>query len=171
MADALAWELGAYFGKEFSRVTMVRDDVAEIACVEPWMVRVEPNDKGGGWRTVVLRGDDELTDYRGFSSPTRVVSLALGYVDGFLSAGDEQGERSVFDLFREVEAHEDYVFGTVFVKGDFGCSECGGFTEHIPLCELRDDALGVPDGFSAKAAKDRLAEEGNEYIAWERSTT
>jgi hypothetical protein len=51
----------------------------------------------------------------------------------------------VLELFDEVKAHRDYVFGTVFVRQDF-------------------PGENVPAGFSARHATDALAEAGNEYI-------
>ena len=54
-------------------------------------------------------------------------------------------ETSIFDLWREVQMHPDYIFGTIFVPGDFPDEK-------------------VPDDFSANRATDRLCEVGNEYI-------
>ena len=51
----------------------------------------------------------------------------------------------VFDLWREVQMHPDYVFGTIFVSGDLPGEK-------------------VPDDFPSNRATDRLAEVGNEYI-------
>jgi hypothetical protein len=54
-------------------------------------------------------------------------------------------EPSVFDLFRVVQEHPDYVFGTIFVPGDFPGSV-------------------VPDDFDAGNAVDCLVAAGNEFI-------
>lgn len=54
---------------------------------------------------------------------------------------------TIFEMFRAVREHPDFVFGIMYVKEDFP----GGV---------------VPDDFSAKWGSDRLAETGNEYI-WE----
>lgn len=51
----------------------------------------------------------------------------------------------IFDLWRKVQAHPDYVFGTIFVPGDFPNEE-------------------VPEDFPANRATDALAERGNLYI-------
>lgn len=52
---------------------------------------------------------------------------------------------SIHDLFRAVREHPDFVFGTIFVTGDFPDEQ-------------------VPDDFDASRATDALAERGNQYI-------
>lgn len=52
---------------------------------------------------------------------------------------------SIFDLMRAVREHPDYVFGTIFVTGDFPDEQ-------------------VPDDFPVNRATDALAEAGNEFI-------
>ncbi len=59
--------------------------------------------------------------------------------------GDPSGPE-IHSLFRRVQKHPDFVFGTIFVRGDFPRGE-------------------VPDDFSRKWATDILAERGNLYIA------
>lgn len=51
----------------------------------------------------------------------------------------------IFELFRRVREHPDFVFGAIFVAGDFP-----------------NDA--VPEDFPSNRADDALAERGNEFI-------
>ena len=67
---------------------------------------------------------------------------------GWDAYAEESDPSDVFELFRTVEAHPDYVFGTIFTPDDFP----GG---------------RVPADFSTNRAKGALAESGNEYIAEE----
>lgn len=52
---------------------------------------------------------------------------------------------SIYDQFRGVREHPDFVFGTIFVRGDFP----GGV---------------VPETFHRREASEALAQAGNEYI-------
>jgi hypothetical protein len=54
-------------------------------------------------------------------------------------------DETIFDLMAKVREHPDYVFGTIFVRGDF-------------------PGEVVPDDFPVRQVEDRLAEHGNEMI-------
>jgi hypothetical protein len=58
---------------------------------------------------------------------------------------DRADDEDIFELFRRVQHHPDFVFGTIFVRGDFA-----------------DET--VPAAFSPKWATDALAERGNAII-------
>jgi hypothetical protein len=57
-----------------------------------------------------------------------------------------QQQESIHDLFTRIREHPEFVFGTVFVIGDFADRT-------------------VPDGFSPKQAEERIVETGNRLIA------
>jgi len=58
----------------------------------------------------------------------------------------EANSADIHEMFRRVREHPEFVFGTIFVRGDFPRGE-------------------VPDDFPSKWATDILAERGNPYIA------
>jgi hypothetical protein len=84
-----------------------------------------------------------------------------GLRDGVFRAGSSEAIRrliatveklageDVYEMWRRVQQHPDYVFGTIFLKGDFpdGADPYGS------------------ESFSPRHAADRLAERGNEMIA------
>jgi len=72
------------------------------------------------------------------------------YIEMTVGLLDEEDEgtfssSTIFRMFDSVREHPDYVFGTIFVPGDFP----GG---------------KVPDDFMSNRADDRLAEEGAMFI-------
>ena len=58
---------------------------------------------------------------------------------------ESTAETDIFELLNKVREHPDYVFGTIFVPGDFP----GNI---------------VPEDFSGRWGEDTLAQAGNEYI-------
>lgn len=74
------------------------------------------------------------------------LQLARGGLLTLTATGEDPSGVSLADLIKQVYAHPDYVFGTVFMPGDFPDGQ-------------------VPEDFPAKVLEDRLNEIGNAMIA------
>lgn len=74
--------------------------------------------------------------------------LSVGHIMGRCCACGgpfSPSEPDIHDLFQRVRKHPDFVFGTIFTRGDFANRDC--------------------DGFPERQAEDAIVSRGSEFIA------